>query len=351
MCPSRLPARARACHGHTEYAVYAIEGKGFSMHAARRTRSGSVVRMIISGSAVCSTFAQGSAFAAEPFLPSPAERLSRFFGVAECTAGKRSFNMVLRGGNRASLPGEVSLVAGGPAAPGGLYSVKASIDNRGVLIVTPVAWIGRPAARPMLGFNGLTKPDGTVVAAQTSTPGCGKVSLVLDSDDGFHPVLSAEYSVYGHKPVARPIVLPLKISQQAKAAPPPAPTRPAARVSPTPSGYRRSSLPANVVAKGNPNGWVSHDDYPSRARRELLTGEHTITLTIGPDGRVSNCRPVVISGDPTLADNSCQHATRRARFGLRPGVMTGTVGGTFVMYLKYFCNEESECLIGTRVEK
>lgn len=321
------------------------------MHSSALAGSCRLVRKALAGGALGVVLVQASAFAAEPFVPSPAERLSRFFGVAECNGGKRSFNMVLRGGNRANLPGEVSLVAGGPAAPGGFYSVRASIDNRGMLVVTPVAWIGKPAARPMLGFSGLTKPDGTVVAAQTKTPGCTNVSLVLDSDDGFHPVLSAEYSVFGYKPVARPIVLPLKMSQQASAATPPAPSRPAARISAAPSGYPRSALPADVVPKGNPNGWVSHDDYPSRARRELSTGEHTITLTIGPDGRVSNCRPVVISGDPTLAENSCQYAMRRARFGLRPGVTSGTVRGTFVMYLKYFCNADSECLIGTRVEK
>ncbi len=281
--------------------------------------------------------------------------MSRFFGVIECGPSSRSFNMTLRGGNRSNFPGEVALRDDGPAAPGGMYRVKASIDDRGRLVVTPLGWIGKPASKPMLGFTGMAHPNGAVVAGQSTTPGCGKLSLVLDSDDGFWPILSAHYSIVGHAAATTPVELPLNRTtapRQPLAASRAQPTRPAAR----PAGQTRRPdpraprgfLPPHVVAKGNPSYWVNSVDYPSRAANAQLTGDHYITLTVGSDGRVASCQTSLVTGEASLADNSCNIAQRRARFGLKPGVTSGTISGTYVLYVRYFC--EDECRIGTRLE-
>ena len=89
--------------------------------------------------------------------------------------------------------------------------------------------------------------------------------------------------------------------------PPPAPV--AAPAPPPPPPKR-----ANPVPRGNPARWVSNDDYPSRAIREEAQGTVRFTLTVGPDGRVSNCAVTSSSGNETLDSTACRLLTQRARF-------------------------------------
>ena len=90
--------------------------------------------------------------------------------------------------------------------------------------------------------------------------------------------------------------------------PPPAPMAPPAPPPPPPPKR------ANPVPKGNPGRWVSNDDYPSRAIREEAQGTVRFTLTVGADGRVSNCAITGSSGSSTLDDTACRLLTSRARF-------------------------------------
>lgn len=70
----------------------------------------------------------------------------------------------------------------------------------------------------------------------------------------------------------------------------------------------------NATPKGNPGGWVTNDDYPSRALREEKQGTTGIRLSVGPDGRATGCDVTSSSGSPELDQTACSLLMRRARF-------------------------------------
>jgi len=88
--------------------------------------------------------------------------------------------------------------------------------------------------------------------------------------------------------------------------PPPAPVA----APPPPPPPKR----ANPVPKGNPGRWVSNDDYPSRAIREEAQGTVRFMLTVGPDGRASDCSVTGSSGNSDLDATACRLLKQRARF-------------------------------------
>lgn len=90
--------------------------------------------------------------------------------------------------------------------------------------------------------------------------------------------------------------------------PPPAPV--AAPAPPPPPPPQR----ANPVPRGNPGRWVSNDDYPSRAIREEAQGTVRFTLTVGPDGRASDCQVTSSSGNSSLDETACRLLRQRSRF-------------------------------------
>ncbi|MGZ3172830.1 MAG: energy transducer TonB [Croceibacterium sp.] len=96
--------------------------------------------------------------------------------------------------------------------------------------------------------------------------------------------------------------------------PPPAPVirivPPAAPPAPPPPRFS----PKGASPKGNPASWATTDDYPSRALREEKEGVTRFTVTVGTDGRVTNCTVTGSSGTPELDDAACRAITRRARF-------------------------------------
>jgi TonB family protein len=67
-------------------------------------------------------------------------------------------------------------------------------------------------------------------------------------------------------------------------------------------------------AKGSLVGLFSSDDYPNEALRTNQTGTVSVELTIGTDGRVSDCRVKLSSLSPTLDAATCKVLTERARF-------------------------------------
>ena len=67
-------------------------------------------------------------------------------------------------------------------------------------------------------------------------------------------------------------------------------------------------------AKGSLVGLFSSNDYPNEALAKSETGTVSVTLTIGTDGRVSDCRLKLSSLSPTLDAATCQILTERARF-------------------------------------
>jgi protein TonB len=83
-------------------------------------------------------------------------------------------------------------------------------------------------------------------------------------------------------------------------APPPAPPAP--------------KLAKPAAPKGNPGDWATSDDYPAVALREEREGTTRFRVTVGPDGKVTDCQVTASSGSPDLDQAACKNITRRARF-------------------------------------
>lgn len=66
--------------------------------------------------------------------------------------------------------------------------------------------------------------------------------------------------------------------------------------------------------RNDPGSWVSEADYSGRAIRLGLEGVTRFTLTIGTDGRVSDCRITGSSGHDELDAATCRLIAKRARF-------------------------------------
>lgn len=59
---------------------------------------------------------------------------------------------------------------------------------------------------------------------------------------------------------------------------------------------------------------LSPDDYPAEALQKGEQGAAAIRLTVGPEGRVSQCKVEKSSGSPSLDATSCRIYVERARF-------------------------------------
>jgi protein TonB len=88
--------------------------------------------------------------------------------------------------------------------------------------------------------------------------------------------------------------------------------RPAPPAPPAPPPAPRVSQAAR--AQGSLPGLFSTDDYPQAALRNEEQGTTAVSLTIGPNGRVSGCSVTSSSGSSSLDSTTCSILTRRARF-------------------------------------
>ena len=91
----------------------------------------------------------------------------------------------------------------------------------------------------------------------------------------------------------------------------PAPPAPPAPPPPPPAPPRVSQA---ARATGSLPGLFSTDDYPQRALSAEEQGTTAVSLTIGPNGRVSACSVTSSSGSSSLDSTTCSILTRRARF-------------------------------------
>jgi protein TonB len=97
-------------------------------------------------------------------------------------------------------------------------------------------------------------------------------------------------------------------------APPPAPIilAPPAPVPPPPPA---PSQARGAKPKGQ-SGWASRiqDNYPAAALRQEKEGRVGVSVTIGPDGRVTGCSVSSSSGTPELDSAACRGMQSYARF-------------------------------------
>lgn len=87
---------------------------------------------------------------------------------------------------------------------------------------------------------------------------------------------------------------------------------------PAPSPPPRDGVGANLVppqrARANLNAYFSVDDYPIVALRAHHEGIVGFRLTVGVDGKVSDCRVTAPSGSSFLDVQTCRLLTIRARY-------------------------------------
>jgi protein TonB len=88
-------------------------------------------------------------------------------------------------------------------------------------------------------------------------------------------------------------------------------TPPAPPVPPAPPPPRISKA---AGVKGNPGRYFGPDAYPPAAIRAGAQGRVVAKLTVGTDGRVSNCVVETSSGNNDLDETTCRIARSRVRF-------------------------------------
>ncbi|MDP9056723.1 MAG: energy transducer TonB [Pseudomonadota bacterium] len=117
-------------------------------------------------------------------------------------------------------------------------------------------------------------------------------------------------------PVAPPVKINVAVTppqiQTVITPPPPAPviTLPPPPAAPPPPRFTAK----NATPRGAPQDWVTSDDYPPRALREERAGTTGFRLTIGPDGRPTDCEITSSSGSPDLDETACSLLKRRGKF-------------------------------------
>lgn len=66
--------------------------------------------------------------------------------------------------------------------------------------------------------------------------------------------------------------------------------------------------------KGNPGSWVPQSAYPRGPLRDGVEGTVGFTLSVGPDGRPTNCSVTSSSGNGELDAAACSNLMKRAKF-------------------------------------
>ncbi len=98
-------------------------------------------------------------------------------------------------------------------------------------------------------------------------------------------------------------------------APPPPPIpMPPPPISPPPAPPPPPRTVEPARARANLASYVSNDDYPASALRNEEEGTTGFRLTVGPDGRVTNCSVTASSGSAALDSATCRLMRSRARF-------------------------------------
>lgn len=101
---------------------------------------------------------------------------------------------------------------------------------------------------------------------------------------------------------------PPPVYQPTVTAPPPAPPAPA----PAPPAPPRVSQAAGL--KGSPGQFFGTDNYPPAAIRAQAQGRVVARLSVGTDGRVTDCTVSSSSGNDDLDSTTCRIAKSRVRF-------------------------------------
>lgn len=120
-------------------------------------------------------------------------------------------------------------------------------------------------------------------------------------------------------------------------APPPVITPRAPPAPPAPPAPRVSQA---AKAKANLTSLFSTDDYPQSAIRNEEQGTTAVRLSIGTDGRVSDCSVTASSGSSALDTATCNILKRRARFTPAKDMSGNPISDTFSQRIRWELPED-----------
>jgi len=118
-------------------------------------------------------------------------------------------------------------------------------------------------------------------------------------------------------PAVVPTVSQAPQIQQTNIIPPSVPTTPPAPPAPPAPPPPPPAPPAvakRLTPRGQPQSWVTNDDYPAGALRAEQQGTTGFRLDVDASGRVTNCTVTSSSGSSALDSTACSLLKRRARF-------------------------------------
>ena len=114
------------------------------------------------------------------------------------------------------------------------------------------------------------------------------------------------------------------------------PSTPVARPAPpAPAAPPPPRISQQAAPKGSLTGLFSGEDYPPSAQRSGDQGTTAVRLTIGTDGRVSDCSVTASSGSSSLDTATCSIIRRRARFTPAKDQNGGPTTGSFSQRIKW----------------
>ena len=121
---------------------------------------------------------------------------------------------------------------------------------------------------------------------------------------------------------------PPPVYQPTVTAPPPAPPSPA----PAPAPPRVSQA---AGLKGNPGQFFGTDNYPPAAIRAGAQGRVIARLSVGTDGRVTDCSVSSSSGNDDLDSTTCRIAKSRVRFSPAKDDSGNPIASTYTLPVRW----------------
>lgn len=113
-------------------------------------------------------------------------------------------------------------------------------------------------------------------------------------------------------------------------APPPSP--------PAPPPAPRVSQAAGL--KGNPGQYFGTDNYPPDAIRAGAQGRVVARLSVGTDGRVTDCSITASSGNESLDSTTCRIARSRVRFSPAKDDSGNAIASTYTLPVRWVLPSE-----------
>lgn len=127
------------------------------------------------------------------------------------------------------------------------------------------------------------------------------------------------------------------VVMQAQTTPPPAYTAPPP-APPAPPAPPTVSKAAGL--RGNPGQYFGPDAYPPSAQREGAEGRVSAKLSIGTDGRVTDCSILSGSGNRALDDATCRISKARVRFTPAQDAAGNPVASSYTLNIRWQLPQE-----------